>query len=258
MRRGQHGRCVRRQSGRRRGNDLFRRARVEEEQGGRHRADGRSQRSDGGDRGAELRSTRDRLKKNSSIDRPQRGDRLGRIDRDAQVGSVVDALRVPGVQRAQLVDDPAVVTARGARRRSGRSAPAGRDVPEALGLVGAFVQQQLDVVEQELPALLAVEISRGVSPRASAAACSKIHGLRSAPRPTSTPRYRARRPAGRRAASGSTQSPLPKTGMPDAIGDPRDQIPVGHRRCRTAPRSARARRPPRRRRLPCAAPAPAR
>ena len=51
-------------------------------------------------------------------------DRLGGVDGHAQVRSVVESLGVPRVQRAQLVDDPAVVASRaGFRRRPGSARP---------------------------------------------------------------------------------------------------------------------------------------
>ena len=65
-------------------------------------------------------------------------------------------LRVPGAQRAQLVDHPAVAAARRAIvARRVALVVLRRDVAEALGLTLALVQQQIDVVEQELPALRA-------------------------------------------------------------------------------------------------------
>ena len=54
----------------------------------------------------------------------------------------------------------------------------------------ALLEQQIDVVEQELPALGGRNLARRVA-GGERRACSKIHGLRSAPRPTSTPRHRA-------------------------------------------------------------------
>mgnify|MGYP003347385556 CR=1 FL=1 len=59
--------------------------------------------------------------------------------------AAVQPLGVPGVQRAQLVDRPALSPL-------GRQVvvAAGRRVPEAVGFVDALVQQQFQVIEQKL------------------------------------------------------------------------------------------------------------
>ena len=74
-------------------------------------------------------------------------ERFGGVDRDAQVGAAVEALRVPGAERAQLVDHPALAAARpgvGGFDRLSR-----RLVAEPGALVLVAVHQQVDVVEQE-------------------------------------------------------------------------------------------------------------
>src|SRR6186713_3563859 len=90
-------------------------------------------------------------------DLAQLRDRLGGIDGDAKMRAVVDAFRIPGIQRPQLVDNPAIVASRGLStlgcRAKGRGIRAWRDVPEARGLARPLVQQQVDVLEQELSAL---------------------------------------------------------------------------------------------------------
>ena len=63
------------------------------------------------------------LQKEVFDDPAQLRDRLGGVDRDAQLRSALEALRVPGAQRAQLVDDPALAAA---RRRGGRGGLARR------------------------------------------------------------------------------------------------------------------------------------
>src|SRR5471032_1751693 len=62
--------------------------------------------------------------------------------------AAVEPLRVPGAERAELVDNPPVVACRrGMRRRVAHS------VAETLWLADALVEQQLDVIEKELTAL---------------------------------------------------------------------------------------------------------
>ena len=83
----------------------------------------------------------------------------------AQVRPALEALGVPGAERAELVDHPALAAA----RRGRASAPDRRDVPEAFGFPVAVVEQQVDVVEQELPALLAASPRAARGPRAGRA-----------------------------------------------------------------------------------------
>src|SRR4029078_2515265 len=66
------------------------------------------------------------------------------------------ALRVPGVQRAQLVDDPAFA----ATCRDRRDVLPRRLMAEPVLLVDALVEQELDVVEQKLPALFERDLER--------------------------------------------------------------------------------------------------
>src|SRR5215471_16486442 len=96
--------------------------------------------SDGLDGGTDAEELRDDLAEASQ--------RFRAVDGDPQVRAVVEALGVPGIERAQLVHDPAIVAAGDVERRRPR-----RRMPEALGFAGALVQQQLDVLEQEPPAL---------------------------------------------------------------------------------------------------------
>ena len=86
-------------------------------------------------------------------------------------------LRVPGAQRAQLVDHPAIAPARRAIvARRVALVVLRRDVAEALGLALALAQQQIDVVEQELPALLHRDDARRAA-RERSSACARIHGI---------------------------------------------------------------------------------
>src|SRR5262245_63084662 len=64
----------------------------------------------------------------------QSGQRIGRVDGGPEVRSVVEALGVPRRQSAHLVDDPSVVG-------------------EGTGFVDSFVPQQIDVVQEEAPAI---------------------------------------------------------------------------------------------------------
>ena len=170
------------------------------------------------------------------------------VDRDPQVRSVVEPFRVPRAQRAQLVDDPALVAARrrvARRHRLARARRAGSPRPRRR----RSCEQQIDVVEQELAALL--ERDR----RAAARPGRQIGGLREDPRIAqhAAPDEHAADAASRSRSticSGSTQSPLPNTGMRQPAATRAIELPVGRRRCTTAPPCGRARRPPRRRHPP--------
>ena len=87
-----------------------------------------------------------------------------------------------------------------------------------------FVPEKLDVIEQELPAVGEVT-SRGGRPSARSIACARIHGLRSTPRPTSTPSTPLAE-LGRRSAPArrSRRCRTPECVRRSAIS--RDQIPV--------------------------------
>src|SRR5207248_525102 len=76
----------------------------------------------------------------------KRVKRLSRVDGGTKERSAVDALRKVGRQRADLVDDPAVV-----RNRT--------------GFVDSLVEQQFDVVKQETSAILGRHQVRGTSGR---------------------------------------------------------------------------------------------
>src|SRR5437899_9836292 len=79
-----------------------------------------------GDRRA-TRSGGDRRKEESRDEVAQRRDGIRGVDGRPQVRSVLDALRVPRPERADLVDDPA--------------------------LVAGLCHQKVDVVEEGLPAV---------------------------------------------------------------------------------------------------------
>src|SRR5437660_6826217 len=66
---------------------------------------------------------------------PQGGERIGGVDDSAQMRAVVEALGVPRAECPQFVDNPPIVS-RGSR------------------LVDAFLQEQLDVVEEKAPTIL--------------------------------------------------------------------------------------------------------
>ena len=83
--------------------------------------------------------------------------------------SVVQSLGVPGVQRPQLVDDPAVVPPRRALRLLS-TLLAGRNVTEAFFFVQALLLQHLDVGEQELGTI-------GIGYLARCASSREIRGL---------------------------------------------------------------------------------
>ena len=92
-------------------------------------------------------------------DLSQLGDALRGVDGDSKMRSVLEALRVPRVQRAQLVDDPSLAPARRCRLSSlSRS-----DVPEPLRFVDTLVDEQIDVVEKEPGAFLGGDFVRQAS-----------------------------------------------------------------------------------------------
>src|SRR5258708_6385897 len=94
--------------------------------------------------------------------------RFRRVDRDAQVGPVVEALRVPGVEGPQLVDDPTIVSARGVAARGVWAEglePRGSDVTETFGFPDPLVQQEIDVFEEKLAALGVADCARRVAAR---------------------------------------------------------------------------------------------
>src|SRR6187549_2940870 len=84
------------------------------------------------------------VEKEGADDRAQLRHRSRAVDLHAERGPAVESLRIPRTQRAQLVDHPALVAPRLARRgRFGAVATDGRDVTEAFGLVLALVQEQV-------------------------------------------------------------------------------------------------------------------
>src|SRR5699024_11023805 len=73
------------------------------------------------------------------------GDRLRRIHTDAELRAALEALGIPGAERAQLVDHPAFAA-------------------ECLAAFGHVLgEQQLHVVEQELSALFRSDLASGPS-----------------------------------------------------------------------------------------------
>src|SRR6478735_4979505 len=90
----------------------------------------------------------------------QLGDRLHRIDADAELSTTVEPLRVPGTKGANLVDDPAFTADRFPLIWRGVACAGRRGMPEPRGLVDVLVQQQLHVVEQELATLVIANHSR--------------------------------------------------------------------------------------------------
>ena len=96
---------------------------------------------------------------------------VGAVDGHSKMRARVQALRVPGAECPQLVDDPALVTSCGHDcLRHAR-----RDVTKALLLVFALIEKEIDVIEQELTSLL--HRHRPGSP-----ACDKVCGLSKNPR----------------------------------------------------------------------------
>ena len=88
---------------------------------------------------------------------------------------MLKTLRVVGRERADLVDDPAIVR----RPRSSRGSPAAcarGDVTKTLGLANPLVQQQIDVVEQEPAAIVERDTARGGRP------AGEVRRLRQNPR----------------------------------------------------------------------------
>src|SRR5688500_16908420 len=79
-------------------------------------------------------------------------DRFRGVDRHAQLRSSIETLRIPGIQRAQLVDDPfAAATRRGIDRRVWILS--GGAVAETVALAQALGKKQVDVLEKKLAAL---------------------------------------------------------------------------------------------------------
>src|SRR3954451_10402773 len=86
-------------------------------------------------------------------------ERIAAVDRHSQVRPVVETLGVPGAERPQLVDDPPFAPTGGARFiRYERIAD--RRMPEPSSFVPPFIQQQVHVIEQELPAFLRRHVPR--------------------------------------------------------------------------------------------------
>src|SRR5258705_6123748 len=85
----------------------------------------------------------------------QQGRRV--VNADAEVGPGLDSPRIPGAQRAQLVDDPALASPGLARLARLIGA---RDVTEAFGFTHALADQEVDVVEEKLPALGERDLAR--------------------------------------------------------------------------------------------------
>ena len=168
-------------------------------------------------------------------------DRLGGVDADAQVRTVVEPLACTRTFSARSL----LITQR-SRPRAGSGGAVGflgrrrRDVAEALASSTRSLQQQIDVVEQEPAALLGLTRRADAPPSARSAACARIHGLRSTPRPTRTPRHAARaQPLDDLLGLDAVAAAEHRNA--DARGHALDQIPVGRCPCRTAPPCGRAR-----------------
>src|SRR5688500_6892099 len=76
--------------------------------------------------------------------------------------ATVESLGIPGSERADFVDHPPFAAARWwvDGRDCARVAAAGRDVSKPLDLVGSVVEQQLNVLEQKLPAFAGADGAR--------------------------------------------------------------------------------------------------
>src|SRR5947209_1691902 len=100
------------------------------------------------------------------------------------MGPVVEPLRIPGTERTNLVDDPAIVTSRFGARDSGLGA---RDsgferMPESFGFTNAFAEEQADIIEQKPAAILERHLAR----RAAGRQISRLRQNPGIPQHTST------------------------------------------------------------------------
>ncbi len=156
-------------------------------------------------------------------------ERFGAVDGGAQVRAVVQTLGVPGTKGPDLVDHPSFVALAAATRvlrdrpRMSGSAP-GAECRKPTGSCTRSFSSNSTYSSRKRPRSAGVTV-RGARPAQRSAACARIHGFRRTPRPTSTPST----PACIRSMiwPGSTQSPLPNTGIFESGGDGRHQLPVG-------------------------------
>ena len=113
------------------------------------------------------------------------------------------------------------------RSRHFRLAPRAVDdeMPEAVGFVDALVGRADRRSRAGTGHARAGSSSRGTRPSPRSAACARIHGLRSTPRPTSTPL--TPQPSRSTIWSGSMQSPLPEHGNREVARHARHEVPVG-------------------------------
>src|SRR5215204_4238735 len=77
-------------------------------------------------------------------------NRLRRVHADTKLCAALEAFRIPGAQRADLVDHPSLL----ADRFSLGVSVAGSAVAKPCGFVHILCQQQVHVIEQEPSALL--------------------------------------------------------------------------------------------------------
>ena len=152
----------------------------------------------------------------------QLGQRLGAVDGRAQPRAALEALRVPGAQRAQLVDHPAVVARSGALSRLCGSPARRAGSPPARGRARSGAAR---CSRAETARALRARPGAPARPSSRSCACARIHGFRSTPRPTKTPLTPCRSRS--TICSGSMQSPDPNTGIVSASATLRDEVPVG-------------------------------
>ena len=148
-------------------------------------------------------------------------DAAGRVDAHAKRCPALEALGIPGTERAQLVDHPPLPAA----GRLGRGARgAWRDMPEAGILTDALLEQQSEVVAKELPAVGRRDRGRRLAARQRA-------GLRQYPRVAQHAAAHQHaadaRPQPLRDLLGFHAVPAPEHRDVQIIGDARHQIPVG-------------------------------
>src|SRR5204863_5975807 len=88
--------------------------------------------------------------------------------------AVVETLRVPGAECADLINEPSIMAARGRlplflMHRFRRC-----DMAEPVGFMDAFAHEQCDVLEEELSAIAQRDLAR-------CSACGEVRGLRENP-----------------------------------------------------------------------------
>ena len=129
------------------------------------------------------------------------------VDGTAQVRSVFQALGIPGAERAQLVDDPALV------RQLARFVAPAPCISRSMYSSRNFPRSSMVT-------------TRGARPAARSMACARIHGLRRTPRPTRTPST-PELECDRRSAPVRCSRRCRTRGSARPDGNVRDEIPVG-------------------------------